>query len=93
MVNDASAYIRGLAQMRGRNAKWAERAVREAVSLSATEAEKMNVIDFIADSVPALLEEARRPQGEGGRRRAHARSRRRQDRRASSSAGAPGCSA
>jgi membrane-bound serine protease (ClpP class) len=55
MVNDASAYIRGLAQMRGRNAEWAERAVREAVSLSATEAEKMHVIDFIADSVPALL--------------------------------------
>jgi membrane-bound serine protease (ClpP class) len=55
MVNDASAYIRGLAQKRGRNAKWAERAVREAVSLSATEAEKMHVIDFIADSVPALL--------------------------------------
>ena len=56
MVNDAAAYIRGLAQKRGRNAKWAERAVREAVSLSATEAEKMHVIDFIADSVPALLE-------------------------------------
>ena len=55
MVNDASAYIRGLAEQRGRNAKWAERAVREAVSLSATEAEKMHVIDFIADSVPALL--------------------------------------
>jgi len=55
MVNDASAYIRGLAQQRGRNAKWAERAVREAVSLSAAEAEKMNVIDFIAESVPALL--------------------------------------
>ena len=55
MVNDAAAYIRGLAQKRGRNAKWAERAVREAVSLSATEAEKMHVIDFIADSVPALL--------------------------------------
>jgi membrane-bound serine protease (ClpP class) len=55
MVNDASAYIRGLAEQRGRNAKWAERAVREAVSLSATEAEKMHVIDFIADDVPALL--------------------------------------
>jgi membrane-bound serine protease (ClpP class) len=55
MINDASAYIRGLAQKRGRNAKWAERAVREAVSLSATEAEKIHVIDFIADSVPALL--------------------------------------
>ncbi|MGH8747161.1 MAG: NfeD family protein [Burkholderiales bacterium] len=55
MVNDASAYIRGLAQLRGRNADWAERAVREAVSLSANEAVKLNVIDFIADSVPALL--------------------------------------
>ena len=55
MVNDASAYIRGLAQLRGRNADWAERAVREAVSLSANEAAKLNVIDFIAGSVPALL--------------------------------------
>jgi len=55
MINDASAYIRGLAQQRGRNAEWAERAVREAVSLSATEAAKMHVVDFIADSVPALL--------------------------------------
>ena len=54
-VNDASAYIRGLAQMRGRNAEWAERAVREAVSLSATEALKMNVIDLIAADVPDLL--------------------------------------
>ena len=55
MVHDASAYIRGLAQLRGRNAKWAERAVREAVSLSASEAAKIKVIDFIAESVPALL--------------------------------------
>jgi membrane-bound serine protease (ClpP class) len=54
-VNDASAYIRGLAQMRGRNAEWAERAVREAVSLSAPEALKMNVIDLVAEDVPALL--------------------------------------
>jgi len=54
-VNDASAYIRSLAQMRGRNADWAERAVREAVSLSATEARKMNVIDLVAEDVPQLL--------------------------------------
>jgi len=55
MVNDASAYIRGLAQQRGRNAEWAERAVRQAVSLPAEEAAKIHVVDFIADSVPALL--------------------------------------
>src|SRR6267378_2905855 len=54
-VNDASAYIRGLAQMRGRNAEWAERAVREAVSLSASEALRMKVIDLVAADVPDLL--------------------------------------
>jgi len=55
VTNDASAYIRSLAQLRGRNANWAERAVREAVSLSATEAKKIKVIDLVAESVPALL--------------------------------------
>src|SRR5258706_7501655 len=54
-VNDASAYIRGLAQMRGRNAEWAERAVREAVSLPADDALQMKVIELIAADVPALL--------------------------------------
>jgi membrane-bound serine protease (ClpP class) len=54
-VHDASAYIRGLAQMRGRNAEWAERAVREAVSLSADEALAQNVIDLTARDVPELL--------------------------------------
>ncbi|HSD43921.1 MAG TPA: nodulation protein NfeD [Burkholderiales bacterium] len=54
-VNDAAAYIRGLAQLRGRNAEWAERAVREAVSLSATDAERERVIDVVAPDVEALV--------------------------------------
>ena len=54
-VFDAAAYIRGLAQLRGRNAEWAQRAVREAVSLSAEEALKLNVIDLIATDLPDLL--------------------------------------
>ncbi len=54
-VHDAAAYIRGLAQLRGRNAEWGERAVREAVSLSADEALKEHVIDLIAHDVPDLL--------------------------------------
>jgi membrane-bound serine protease (ClpP class) len=54
-VNDAAAYIRGLAQMRGRNADWAERAVREAVSLSAAEAEREHVIDLVARDLDGLL--------------------------------------
>jgi membrane-bound serine protease (ClpP class) len=54
-VNDAAAYIRGLAQLRGRNADWAERAVREAVSLPAEEALREKVIDMIAADVPELL--------------------------------------
>lgn len=55
LVNDASAYIRSLAQMRGRNVEWAERAVREAVSLTAKEALKIRVIDMIAPDVTELL--------------------------------------
>jgi membrane-bound serine protease (ClpP class) len=54
-VHDAAAYIRGLAQMRGRNAEWAERAVRESVSLSADEALTQKVIDVIAPNVEQLL--------------------------------------
>ncbi|MFM0162414.1 NfeD family protein [Paraburkholderia sediminicola] len=54
-VHDAAAYIRGLAQMRGRNADWAERAVREAVSLSASEALAQQVVDLNARDIPDLL--------------------------------------
>jgi membrane-bound serine protease (ClpP class) len=51
-VNDAVAYIRSLAELRGRNADWAERAVREGISLSAEQALKENVIDLVAQDVP-----------------------------------------
>ena len=54
-INDAAAYIRSLAQMRGRNGDWGERAVREAVSLSAADARKLKVIDLVARDVPDLL--------------------------------------
>ncbi|MDH3289156.1 MAG: nodulation protein NfeD [Betaproteobacteria bacterium] len=54
-VHDAAAYIRSLAQLRGRNAEWGERAVREAVSLSAEDALKMNVADLLAQDVKDLL--------------------------------------
>jgi membrane-bound serine protease (ClpP class) len=54
-VNDAVAYLRSLAELRGRNADWAERAVREGASLSNSQALGMNVIDLVADDVTALL--------------------------------------
>jgi membrane-bound serine protease (ClpP class) len=57
VTNDAVAYIRGLAQMRGRNADWGEKAVREAVSLPAEEAVKLKVVDFVAADLPGLLKQ------------------------------------
>jgi membrane-bound serine protease (ClpP class) len=54
-VHDAAAFIRGLAQLRGRNAEWAERAVREAVSLTANEALQAKVIDVVARDMADLL--------------------------------------
>lgn len=54
-MNDAAAYIRSLAQMRGRNADWGERSVRESLSLPAEEALKMQVIDLMAPDVAALV--------------------------------------
>jgi membrane-bound serine protease (ClpP class) len=55
VVNDAVAYIRGLAALNNRNADWAEDAVRNAVSVPAAEALKLHVIDVVANDVPDLL--------------------------------------
>ena len=57
-VNDAVAYIRGLAELRGRNADWAERAVRRAASLPAKEALEQRVIDIVAADPQDLLRQA-----------------------------------
>lgn len=55
VLNDSIAYIRGLAQLRGRNADWAEQAVRGAASLPASQALEQHVIDLIAPDLPSLL--------------------------------------
>jgi membrane-bound serine protease (ClpP class) len=56
-VNDAAEYIVSIAEQRGRNAEWAESAVREAESISAEQALELGVIDLIAPDVPTLLRE------------------------------------
>ena len=56
VLNDAVAYIRGLAERHGRNADWAEDAVRDAATLTATQALEENVIEFIAADHAELLE-------------------------------------
>jgi membrane-bound serine protease (ClpP class) len=55
VTNDLAAMMRGIAEKRGRNAKWAEDAVRKAVSATETEALKLKVIDLIAPDLPTLL--------------------------------------
>nr|WP_245428935.1 nodulation protein NfeD [Phyllobacterium phragmitis] len=57
-INDAVAYIRSLAELRGRNIEWAEKAVREAASLSASAALKEQVIDIVTPSLDNLLVQA-----------------------------------
>jgi membrane-bound serine protease (ClpP class) len=57
-VNDAVAYIRGLAQLRGRNAEWAEKAVRTAETLTAAEAKSERVVEIIAADISDLLNQA-----------------------------------
>ena len=56
VVNDASAYIKSIAEKRGRNSEWAEKAVRESVSITNEEALKLNVIDIVAPNLDSLLQ-------------------------------------
>ena len=68
VVNDLTAYMRGIVAKKGRNAEWAEKAIRESVSITDKEALENHVIDLIADSVPDLLEklDGRKIEKEGG---------------------------
>jgi membrane-bound serine protease (ClpP class) len=76
ITNDAVAEIRGLALRRGRNANWAERAVRESVSVTDEQALRLHVIDVIAESPRDLLQkiDGRRIQTAAGSRRLETRS-------------------
>ena len=56
IVNDAASRIRAIAELRGRNADWAEQAVRESVTATATEALELGIIELLANSIPELLE-------------------------------------
>jgi membrane-bound serine protease (ClpP class) len=58
ILNDAVAWVRSLADLRGRNADWAERAVRHSESISDDDAVEMNVVDLVAADVSELLEQA-----------------------------------
>jgi membrane-bound serine protease (ClpP class) len=65
VINDSAASLRSLAKSHGRNAAWADRAVRKASNLTETEALKLNVIDMIAPTLPALLTQAEGYRTEG----------------------------
>jgi membrane-bound serine protease (ClpP class) len=55
VTNDAAAYITGIAKLRGRNADWAEQAVRQSVSVDEEDAVKLNVVDLVSTDLPSLL--------------------------------------
>ncbi len=57
VINDAVAQVKALAEKRDRNAEWAEKAVRESVSITEKEALELNVIDFISPSIDSLLKQ------------------------------------
>jgi len=67
IINDLTAYIRGIAVRKGRNAQWIEQAIRESVSITAKEALEIGVIEIVADSLPDLLKklDGRKIQKEG----------------------------
>ncbi|MDI9569769.1 MAG: nodulation protein NfeD [Pseudomonadota bacterium] len=70
VANDAAAYVRGIAKIRGRNEEWVEKAVRKSESITAEEALKNHVIDYVATDVRHLLAQAEgreTPVGEGKR--------------------------
>ena len=75
VTNDAVAQIRGFAARRGRNADWAEKAVRESVSITETQALHLHVIDLIADTPRDLLAklDGREVETASGKRRLHTR--------------------
>jgi membrane-bound serine protease (ClpP class) len=55
ITNDAAAYITGIAKLRGRNADWAEQAVRQSISADEEDAVRLNVVDLVAPDLPSLL--------------------------------------
>lgn len=57
IINDSVAYIRALAEERGRNADWAESAVRDATSITANQALELGVIDIVADDIDGLMQQ------------------------------------